>query len=168
LLLNAAARSSGRYGYGKNTSPHIDAMAQDRSSSSARSRRIPTMPSFTTLLSGLHPYRHASRRTPASSASAKRGDDAATGQARGYVTIGIDNLGVQGNGRGSWFARGFDFYSGFLYKPFSEQSAQLADRAIGFIDEYSQKPFLCLYTCGTPHALQPARTLRHAALRKEF
>ena len=44
-------------------------------------------------------------------------------EAGGYVTIGIDNLVVQGSGRGSWFGRGYDFYSRFLYKPFSTQSA---------------------------------------------
>jgi hypothetical protein len=32
LLLNAAADHLGCYGYGKNTSPHIDAMAQEASS----------------------------------------------------------------------------------------------------------------------------------------
>jgi arylsulfatase A-like enzyme len=143
----------GCYGYGKNTSPHIDAMAQDSVVfERAFAPGIPTMPSFTTLLSGLHPYRHG---ITAHASEQRLSENVVMmpqlAKSAGYVTIGIDNLAVQGNGRGSWFARGFDFYSGFLYKPFSEQSAQLADRAIGFIDEYSQKPFFMFVHLWDPH-----------------
>jgi arylsulfatase A-like enzyme len=58
---------------------------------------------------------------------------------------------VQGNGRGSWFARGFDFYSGFLYKPFSDQSAQLAERAMKFLDDSLHKPFFMFVHLWDPH-----------------
>jgi arylsulfatase A-like enzyme len=69
----------------------------------------------------------------------------------GYVTIGIDNLAVQGGARAAWIARGFDFYSGFLFKPFSDQSAHLTDRAISFIDEYAHRPFFLFLHLWDPH-----------------
>jgi arylsulfatase A-like enzyme len=157
----------GCYGYGKNTSPDIDALAQESVVfERAFAPGIPTMPSFTTLLSGLHPYRHG---ITAHASEQRLSEDVLMmpqlAKRAGYVTIGIDNLAVQGSGRGSWFARGFDFYSGFLYKPFSEQSSQLADRAIDFIDEYSQKPFFMFVHLWDPHTpygpREPYNTLHY-------
>lgn len=144
----------GCYGYGKNTSPHLDAMARESIVfEKAFAPGIPTMPSFTTLLTGLHPYRHGI--TAHSSDHQRLSENIQTmpqlAKRAGYVTIGIDNLAVQGNGRGSWFARGFDFYSGFLYKPFSDQSAQLADRAISFMDDSLHKPFFMFVHLWDPH-----------------
>jgi len=73
------------------------------------------MPSFTTLLTGLHPYRHgivshiSKRRLAEKILSLPQ-----LLKQRGYITAAYDNLVVQGNGRGSWFARGYDYYSGFV------------------------------------------------------
>jgi arylsulfatase A-like enzyme len=143
----------GCYGYDKPTSPNIDALAKesvvfDR----AFAPGIPTMPSFTTMLSGLHPYRHGIT----AHSSGQRLSECIVplpqvARQGGYVTIGIDNLAVQGNGRGSWFSRGFDFYSGYLYKPFSNQSEQIADRALRFITDYKDKPFLLFVHLWDPH-----------------
>ncbi|MES2465047.1 MAG: sulfatase [Armatimonadota bacterium] len=143
----------GCYGYDKPTSPHIDALAResvvfDR----AFAPGIPTMPSFTTLLSGLHPYRHGIT----AHSSGQRLSEAIVplpqiAHQGGYVTIGIDNLAIQGNGRGSWFSRGFDYYSGYLYKPFSNQSEQIADRALRFITDFKEKPFLLFVHLWDPH-----------------
>ena len=129
----------GCYGYGKATSPAIDALARESVLfERAFAAGIPTMPSFTTLYTGLHPYRHG--------IVAHSGDRRLSDQivllpqllkAHGYVTAACDNLVVQGEGRGSWFARGYDHYSGFLYRPFGNQSAHLTDRALGFIQEYA-------------------------------
>jgi arylsulfatase A-like enzyme len=144
----------GCYGYHKNTSPNIDALAAesvvfDR----AFATGIPTMPSFTTMLSGLHPYRHG---ITAHSSEQRLNDEVVLlpqfAQQAGLTTIGIDNLVVQSSGRGAWFARGFDFYSGFLYKPFSDQSEQLVDRAISYIDDYKDKPFLLYLHLWDPHS----------------
>ena len=129
----------GSYGYGLPTSPAIDAFAQESMVfERAFAAGIPTMPSFTTLYTGLHPYRHGivshsgkrrmSERIRMIPQLAKDG---------GFVTVGCDNLAVQGDGRGSWFARGYDQYSGFLYKPFSDQSTSLTDRALGFLDDHT-------------------------------
>src|SRR5690606_25219788 len=62
-----------------------------------------------------------------------------------------DNLVVQGEGRGSWFARGYDHYSGFLYKPFSDQSSQITDRAISFLDTYAENPLFLFVHYWEPH-----------------
>ena len=131
----------GCYGYGKNTSPQIDALAAESVVfEQAIAAGIPTMPSFTTLLTGLHPLRHGivahigeKQRVAASVQTLPQ-----LAQKAGWTTIGIDNLVIQGGGKGSWFARGFDHYSGFLYAPFTNQSEQLIDRAIQFVSEWEQ------------------------------
>ena len=143
----------GCYGYGKNTSPNIDALAAESVVfDQAFAPGIPTMPSFTTLLTGLHPYRHGitahssdQRVSECVQPMPQLAKDA------GYVTIGIDNLAVQGNGRGSWFSRGFDYYSGFLFKPFSNQSEQLTDRALRFLSDFREKPFFLFLHLWDPH-----------------
>src|SRR5579872_6318385 len=110
----------GCYGYGMDTSPAIDALAResvvfDR----AFAAGIPTMPSFTTLYTGLHPYRHGivSHVGPRLLSAAIHTLPQLARQ-RGYLTAACDNLVTQGDGRGSWFARGYDHYAGFVYKPF--------------------------------------------------
>jgi arylsulfatase A-like enzyme len=61
-------------------------------------------------------------------------------QRQGYLTAACDNLVVQGNGRGTWFARGYDHYAGFIYKPFGDQSTWITERALGFLDAYGDAP----------------------------
>lgn len=144
----------GCYGYPKATSPRIDALAArsvvfDRAIAPA----IPTMPSFTTLLTGLHPYRHGivSHIPPSDRLDPRIATFPQCARQAGMVTIGIDNLVTQGHGRGSWFARGFDFYSGYLYQPFTNQSEQLVDRAIAYADAYADQPFLLYLHLWDPH-----------------
>ncbi len=143
----------GCYGYYKNTSPNLDKLAsQSMVFDAAFAPGIPTMPSFTTLLSGLHPYRHGIT----AHASEQRVDPRVVmlpqvAKANGMTTIGIDNLAVQSSGRGSWFVRGYDYYSGFLFKPFSAQCAELVDRAITFIDDMKDDPFFMFMHLWDPH-----------------
>lgn len=156
----------GCYGYNKATSPHIDALAAesvvfDR----AFAAGIPTTPSFTTLYTGLHPYRHG---IVCHSGNRRLSDEIMLlpqlAQQRGYVTAACDNLVVQGEGRGSWFARGYDHYSGFLYRPFGNQSSHLTDRAISFIDEYADRPlflFLHYWDPHTPYGPLPPFDTQH-------
>lgn len=147
----------GCYGYSKNTSPRLDALAREGVLfRSTFAPGIPTTPSFTTLFTGLHPYRHG---------IVAHGGDALLGkevltlpqlfQNAGYTTIGIDNLVVQGNGRGSWFSRGFDFYSAFSYQPFGAQSTQLVERAIRFLRDpnfnWQNDPFFLFVHLWSPH-----------------
>jgi len=132
----------GCYGYRKATSPAIDALAResivfDR----AFAAGIPTMPSFTTVYTGLHPYRHGIvAHTGRRQLSEEILMLPQLARQRGYLTAACDNLVVQGNGRGTWFARGYDHYAGFVYKPFGDQSGWITDRALGFIDAYAGAP----------------------------
>jgi hypothetical protein len=129
----------GCYGYGKPTSPEIDTLASESIVfERAFAAGIPTMPAFTTFYTGLHPYRHG---IVAHAGSQRLAADIVLLpqllKAGGYVSVACDNLVAQSEGRGSWFARGYDHYSGFLYKPFSDQSTQLTDRAIRFLEEHT-------------------------------
>ena len=144
----------GCYGYRRNTSPHLDALAAESTKfERAFAAGIPTMPSFTTLLSGLHPLRHGitahaseQRLTPEVQTLAQMAHHA------GYVTVAIDNLATQAHGRGGWFARGFDYYSSFLYQPFSNQSEQLVQRAISYFQQLQDRPFLLWLHLWDPHS----------------
>lgn len=144
----------GCYGYGKNTSPNLDALARESVIfENAFAPGIPTTPAFTTLMTGLHPYRHGvvahggdALLSPNVPMLAQAARDA------GLVTVAVDNLVVQGNGRGSWFSRGFDFYSAYVYRPFSGQVEDICDRALRFIREYSQQPFFLFVHLWDPHS----------------
>src|SRR5665213_2955838 len=104
----------GCYGYHLNTSPAIDALAEESMVfDRAFAAGIPTMPSFTTLYTGLHPYRHG---IVSHSGRRRLSADIPTLpevlRKHGYRTAACDNLVVQGDGRGDWFARGYDHYAG--------------------------------------------------------
>lgn len=143
----------GCYGYEKNTSPAIDALARESIVfDTAIAAGIPTMPSFTTICTGMHPYRHGIVSHVGERHLAENLIFLPQMlKARGYVTAACDNLVVQGSGRGDWFARGYDYYSGFLYKPFSDQSRQLTERALHFIHDYANKPLFLFMHYWDPH-----------------
>jgi arylsulfatase A-like enzyme len=143
----------GCYGYDLPTSPGMDALAAESVLfERAFAPGIPTTPSFTTLMTGLHPYRHGvlahlsdRRLKPEILTLAQMANRV------GWVTAGIDNLAVQGNGRGSWMARGFDYYSAFLFKPFSRQCEELTNRAVSFVDDLADRPFFLFAHLWDPH-----------------
>ena len=144
----------GCYGYNRNISPHLDALATEATKfERAFAAGIPTMPSFTTLLSGLHPLRHG---ITAHASEQRLAPDVQTlaqmAHSAGYVTVAIDNLATQAHGRGGWFARGFDYYSSFLYQPFSNQSEQLTDRAISYCEQLQDRPFFLWLHLWDPHS----------------
>lgn len=156
----------GCYGYEKPTSPRIDELAHESVVfDTAIAAGIPTMPSFTTVLTGLHPLRsgivsHIGQRN----LSANILTMPQLAKRAGYITVGLDNLVVQGSGSGNWFSRGYDHYSGFLYKPFSDQSAQITDRALRFVDEYADEPmfmFVHYWDPHTPYGPQPPYDTMH-------
>ncbi|HEX4204827.1 MAG TPA: sulfatase [Ktedonobacteraceae bacterium] len=156
----------GCYGYAKATSPEIDALAAGSVVfEHAFAAGIPTMPSFTTLFTGLHPYRHGIVAHLSKRRLAERIQFLPQLlKQRGYITAACDNLAVQGNGRGSWFARGYDYYSGFVYKPFIDQSKQLTERALSLIQEYSGDPlflFMHYWEPHTPYGPQPPYDTLH-------
>lgn len=156
----------GCYGYHRPTSPHIDALAEESVVfETAIAAGIPTTPSFTTLLTGLHPYRHRivshppKRRLPEGTVLLPE-----LAQRAGYRTVACDNLVVQAAGRASWFTRGYEEYSGFSYAPFGDQSAQLTDRALGFVAENGDRPlflFLHYWDPHTPYGPRPPYDTMH-------
>src|SRR2546423_13560218 len=100
----------GSYGYTKNTTPHLDRLAQRGVRfSEAFSQANSTQPSFTTILSGLDPLNHGIV-----------GHESAHGPVRpytslaerlagiGYRTAAVDTLG-------RWLRRGFDRYVTYTY-----------------------------------------------------
>jgi arylsulfatase A-like enzyme len=155
----------GCYGYAKPTSPAIDRLAErslvfDR----AIAAGIPTTPSFTTLLTGLHPYRHGVLTHPGEHLSGSTVLLAQLAKSAGYTTIGCDNLVVQSAGRGAWFARGYDYYTGFVYKPFGEQSTDLTDRALRLLSRSSDEPtflFVHYWDPHTPYGPRPPYDTMH-------
>ena len=161
----------GCYGYRTATSPAIDALADESIVfERAFAAGIPTMPSFTTLYTGLHPYRHGivahtgTRRLSRRSSCCRSWP-----RQHGYLTAACDNLVVQGNGRGTWFARGYDHYAGFVYRPFGDQSTWITDRALDFLDAYGTsqrgRPVFLLLHYWDPHSpygpLPPYDTLHY-------
>ena len=155
----------GCYGYARPTSPAIDRLAGrslvfDR----AFAAGIPTTPSFTTLLTGLHPYRHHVFTHPGEYLSGSTLLLAQLAKSAGYTTIGCDNLVVQGSGRGAWFARGYDYYTGFIYEPFGEQSADLTDRALRLLSRSCDDPtflFVHYWDPHTPYGPRPPYDTLH-------
>lgn len=141
------------YGYHKPTSPRLDALAREGIRfDHAFAPGIPTMPSFTTLLSGQHPLRHGITAHASEQRLAPEVPLLAQYFKRlGYATAAVDNLATQAQGRGSWFARGFDYYSSFLYAPFSNQCEQLASRAVSFFEQLRDRPFLLWIHFWDPH-----------------
>ena len=155
----------GCYGYTKPTSPAIDRLA-DRSLvfDRAFAAGIPTTPSFTTLLTGLHPYRHGVLTHPGDHLPRSTLLLPQLAKSAGYTTIGCDNLVVQGAGRGAWFARGYDYYTGFVYQPFGEQSTDLTDRALRLLSRSGDDPtflFVHYWDPHTPYGPRPPYDTLH-------
>jgi arylsulfatase A-like enzyme len=143
----------GCYGYPKPTSPAIDRLAaQSLVFDRAFSPGIPTTPSFTTLLTGLHPYRHGVLTQPGEHLAGSTLLLAQLAKSAGYTTIGCDNLVVQSGGRGAWFARGYDHYTGFVYEPFGEQSADLTNRVLRLLSRSGEEPRFVFVHYWDPHA----------------
>jgi arylsulfatase A-like enzyme len=143
----------GCYGYDRPTSPNVDALADDGVVfDAAFAAGIPTTPSFTTLYTGLHPYRHG---IVAHYGERRLSEDILLlpqlAKRRGYLTTAVDSLVVQSGGRGSWFARGYDHYAGFHYEPFGGQSSRLTDAALRLVEERTDKPHFLFVHYWDPH-----------------
>ncbi len=160
----------GCYGYRHPTSPGLDALAaQSVVFDAFCAAGIPTTPAFTTLLTGLHPLVHQVVTHPAR----HRMGSGISGlpqlaQQAGYHTAACDNLVVQGSGRGSWFARGFEQYSGFVYTPFGDQSARITDAALSLAADATDAPgddplllFVHYWDPHTPYGPRPPYDTLH-------
>jgi len=156
----------GCYGYTRATSPHIDALANESIVfDKAFAAAIPTMPSFTTIYSGQHSYCHGIvSHAGKHSLSHEKILLPQVMKENGYVTVALDNLVVQGGGSGNWFARGYDYYSGFVYKPFSDQSKKLTDQALLFLKKHLGSPLFLLihyWDTHTPYGPLPPYDRMH-------
>jgi arylsulfatase A-like enzyme len=100
----------GCYGYARDTSPNLDAIAaQGALAEWCISPHIPTHPAHTTLFTGQDVWRH---RILQQGAGTELDPSVPTLtellRDRGYYTAAADNLG-------RWFARGFDSYEGYSW-----------------------------------------------------
>lgn len=107
----------GCYGYGRNTSPRIDELAQDGVRFASCYSQAPwTIPSFTTIMTGMFPEAHRVAASPWNVPNANRItlDDRVPVLAEllldaGYVTAAFDNLHQMAS-HPKWFVRGYNYY----------------------------------------------------------
>jgi arylsulfatase A-like enzyme len=149
----------GCYGYARDTSPHMDALAaQGALFTQAIAPHIPTQPSHTTFYTGLHALAH---KIAAHARSAKLDRRILMLpqilQRHGYATAAVDSLVTISHGKGSWFARGYDYYAGYSYQPTRRvkgktQTELLTERSIELIEHLCHEPFFFFVHYWNPHA----------------
>jgi arylsulfatase A-like enzyme len=149
----------GCYGYARDTSPHMDALAaQGALFTEAIAPHIPTQPSHTTFYTGLHALAH---KIAAHARSAKLDRRILMLpqilQQHGYATAAVDSMVTISHGKGSWFARGYDYYAGYSYQPTRRvkgktQTEILTDRSIELIEHLRDEPFFFFVHYWNPHA----------------
>ncbi len=144
----------GCYGYPLATSPSIDRLANEGARfEDFQAAQIPTHPAFTTLLSGVDPVYHGilghsgeRQLSPSIPLLAERL------HAAGYLTLGIDNMMAMDSAP-SWFARGFDFFRVYRYRPGTGEATRLTDWALQFLAlaRDSSTPFFLFVHYFDPH-----------------
>jgi arylsulfatase A-like enzyme len=127
----------GCYGYGRPTSPEIDALA-GRGVLLERviSQASWTTPSFGTVLTGLYPSQHGALTITNMLAPAVP-TLATILKAQGYATCGIVNAPALGKGYG--FDRGFDLYD--VAEPETRDAGATTGDALAWIDRNKAGPF---------------------------
>jgi arylsulfatase A-like enzyme len=142
----------GCYGYGRNTSPNIDAFAGDSVVFDRMiAPSIPTHPAFTTMNTGQYAITHGivahgggspvPRTSPWLPSLMQRG---------GYTTCAVDNLADWRHG----FGRGYEFY----VDPSSRRTLHLNcdnrtinQRAIEWLEQHTDAPFFMMVHFWDPH-----------------
>jgi len=148
------------YGYVRKTSPRIDELANEGVIfTRAYANGIPTHPSWTTILTGVHPLRHKivthmgntklSKSIPMIQEILRE---------HGYVTGAVDNMFLKYGSFYAWFTRGFDIYShpGGIPAPEAGLKVQAEDvtrASMKLIDELAKtgKPFFVFLHYWDPH-----------------
>jgi arylsulfatase A-like enzyme len=121
---------------------------------------IPTQPSHTTFYTGLDALSH---RIVAHARQAKLSRRVQLLpqilQRQGYVTAAVDNMVTICHGKGSWFARGYDYYAGYTYNPTGRvegkhQSRVLTNRGLELLDLLRREdaPFFFFIHYWDPHS----------------
>jgi len=151
------------YGYRRDTSPHLEALARQGSLFEQMfTPAIPTQPSFTTLYTGQHCLTHG---------IVSHGGDAVLSpdspwlpeelQRAGFLTAAVDNLYAMR----PWYARGFEFYIDPTHRAANrlDASAELINqRAIPWLRAHAHdRFFLVVHYWDTHTAYNPPARLRH-------
>lgn len=148
----------GCYGYRRDTSPSMDALATEGARfTQAIAPHIPTAPSHTTFYTGLNVFGHKiAAHLPKTKLDPRTLMLPQILQRHGFVTGAVDNMVTLGRGLGSWFARGFDYYSGFRYEPSrmsagKPQATTLTKRALELLKLMRREPFFLFVHYWDPH-----------------
>ncbi len=129
----------GAYGYGRPTTPHLDALAaRGVLFENATAPSSWTVPSHVSLFTGLYPHSHgATGQVQSMSRSAV--PLASWLGSFGYDTGGVVNASLLDRSRG--FARGFDHFE-LVHRPLPEPAAPLVDaQALAWLDQPHDQPF---------------------------
>jgi arylsulfatase A-like enzyme len=153
----------GCYGYARETSPHIDALArQGTLAERFFCAGIPTQPSYTTLYTGQHPITHGVVAHGGRFELAKDAPFLPQIFLRdGYTTCAVDNLARVK----AWFGRGYEFYiDPSVRRPLliGVTCEELNGRLIPWLQRHHDEPFFALVHYWDPHApLVPPAQYRH-------
>ena len=147
------ANHLGCYGYGRPTSPHIDALASEGVLAEKMiAPVIPTFPSFTTLYTGQQPLTHGVIGHGGKAQLARGAPHLASQFLHaGYTTCAVDNLLRER----LWFGRGYEFsIDAGLRRTLSltVTCEELNDRAISWLRAYGKDPFFLFVHYWDPHA----------------
>lgn len=152
----------GCYGYGRATSPNLDALAtQSVRFENHYATSIPTHPAFATLMSGQHAVTHGvlAHGAPGPLPRACPWLPVLL-QKAGYTTCALDNLAHTKMG----FMRGFEFYiDPSQRQPLSLNcdNREINRRAIPWIEKHKDEPFFMLVHYWDPHTpYLPPKTYR--------
>ncbi len=154
------ANHLGCYGYGRPTSPHIDALASEGVLAEAVfGPAIPTFPSFTTFYTGQHPLTHGILAHGGSAQLAREAPHLTPiFLEAGYTTCAVDNLMRER----LWFGRGYEFYIDPGMRrtlSLTVTCEELNARAIEWLRHHRDEPFFLFIHYWDPHTpyLPPAR-----------
>jgi arylsulfatase A-like enzyme len=155
IVIDTLRRDSlGCFGHAGETSPNIDRLAADGTCfDNLFVNHYPTMPSFTTLYTGVDGIEHQIvRQGVGPLLSPKIPVLAEHLRTAGYTTAAVDNIVTLKHGLPGHFARGYDYYLGYRYEPQKrKQSSYVTDRALAVLEAIRRDPFFLLVHYWDPH-----------------
>jgi arylsulfatase A-like enzyme len=151
------------YGYHRPTSPYLDQLAAYGTRFERCASQAPwTIPSFTTIMTGLFPERHRVVGSPWNVPNVReiRLDDgrptlAEVFQLNGYTTVAVDNLHQMAS-HPTWFVRGYDHYINPTGRPglyhHHVRASQVNELFLAWVDSSSRhEPFFAFLHYWDPH-----------------
>jgi len=163
VLDSLRANHLGCYGYARDTSPNLEALArQGVVLTRMFTPAIPTQPSFATIYTGQYPLTHGviSHGGPEELAP-DRPFFTEDLQRAGMVTCAVDNM----YSMRPWFARGYEFYIDPSHRApmrLSVTCDALNRRAIAWLRAHAREPFFLLVHYWDTHTpYKPPARLRH-------